>query len=467
MKKVLSQMAYENTKRTIRVLETLLEISILTLVYYVTWRQGYDPSKFAYKGKYVLMGIYAVLVYAFFRNSECFKFGQLQRGDLVIGQTIALFLVNIITYFQLCLISNKIESALPMLLLFLVQVLISMVLIFIYTELYYKLYSPHDMLLIYGNKRGVALKFKMDKRLDKYNISKLISIDEGLEKVYSEILNHDSVILTDVPADIRNDILKYCYSYQRRAYVAPELTDIMIRGAIQNTLFDTPLLLVKGSGLSPAQRVLKRTTDIVLSAVALVFLAIPMGIIALLIKLEDGGPVFYRQDRLTRYGREFQILKFRSMVVDAEKYVGAVLASEDDPRITKIGKFLRKTRFDELPQLINIFIGDMSLVGPRPERKILADEYAKEIPEFSYRLKVKGGLTGYAQVYGKYNTGAYDKLRFDLMYIENYSLLLDIKLILMTLRIIFSKDSTEGFDKAKTNCDLSENILSEHEHVSV
>ena len=191
-------------------------------------------------------------------------------------------------------------------------------------------------------------------------------------------------------------------------------------------------------------------------------IALPfMLVIAAAIKLEDGGPVFYKQKRLTLNGREFNILKFRSMIVDAEKYAGAVLAEDNDPRITKIGKLIRATRLDELPQILNILKGDMSIVGPRPERKCFADEFAKEIPEFEYRLKVKGGLTGYAQIYGKYNTSAYDKLRLDLMYIENYSIVLDIKLMLLTLRIMFSKDSTEGIDKAREREKQRDELINE------
>jgi len=140
-----------------------------------------------------------------------------------------------------------------------------------------------------------------------------------------------------------------------------------------------------------------------------------------------------------------------------------VLATEDDPRITKVGRFIRATRFDELPQFLNILKGDMSFVGPRPERKVIADEYCKDIPEFAYRLKVRGGLTGYAQIYGKYNTSPYDKLRLDMMYIENYSLMMDIKLIILTLRIIFSKDSTEGVDVAERNKQLAQELVQEAE----
>ena len=461
--KKLSRGAYEDTKGLLRVAETLLEVAILTVIYYIVFRRGYDLYYFEYKGKYVLMGIYGILLYAFFQNSECTMFGQLHRVDLIIGQIISLCIVNFVSYFQICLVANRMLTPAPMLMLTVVEFAVAIALIFLFTTVYHKLYAPHDMLLIYGHKRGVSLKIKMDSRKDKYNISKLISAEEGYEAIINEIPKHDAVILNDVPAELRNDILKFCYQYRVRTYVAPKLTDVMLRGARNITLFDTPLLLVKGTGLTPAQRVAKRTMDILLGSVALIIAAIPMLVVALAIKLEHGGPVFFRQKRMTRHGREFDILKFRSMIVDAEKYSGAVLAAGDDPRITKVGKIIRATRLDELPQIINIVKGDMSIVGPRPERKVIADEYCKDIPEFAYRLKVRGGLTGYAQIYGKYNTSAYDKLRLDLMYIENYSLLLDIKLIILTLRIIFSKDSTEGIDVAQENQKKAEQLLNDLE----
>lgn len=459
--KKLSRGAYEDMKGFVRVAETLLEITILTLAYYIVWVKGYDLSYFAYKGKYVLMGVYAVLLYALFLNSECTMFGQLHRVDLILGQIISICLVNIITYLQLCLIANGVLSPTPMLALTALDVLFSIVLIFLYTSLYHRLYAPHDMLLVFGHRRGVDLKIKMDTRKDKYNISGLISTDEGFEKIIREIPKYDAVILNDVPTPLRNDLLKFCYRYRVRTYVSPKLTDIMLRGARNITLFDTPLLLVKGTGLTPAERVVKRAMDIFLSAIVLLVLSPLMLLIAAAIKLEDGGPVFFRQKRLTRNGREFDILKFRSMVVDAEKYAGAVLATDNDPRITRVGRIIRPFRLDELPQLLNILKGDMSIVGPRPERKVIADEYCKDIPEFAYRLKVRGGLTGYAQIYGKYNTSAYDKLRLDLMYIENYSLFLDIKLMILTIRILFSKESTEGVDKAAENQRLADELLKE------
>ena len=457
----LSRGAFEDMKGFVRVAETLLEITILTLAYYIAWMKGYDLEYFAYKGKYVLMGVYAVILYALFLNSECTMFGQLHRVDLIMGQIISLCLTNAITYLQLCLIANGMLPLMPMLLLTAADIAIAIALILLYTSLYHRLYAPHDMLLVYGHRRGVELKIKMDTRKDKYNISGLISSDEGFEKIVKEIPKYDAIILNDVPAPLRNDLLKFCYRFRVRTYVSPKLTDIMLRGARNITLFDSPLLLVKGTGLTPAERVAKRAMDIIFSAIVLLILSPLMLLIAAAIKLEDGGPVFFRQKRLTRNGREFDILKFRSMVVDAEKYAGAVLATDNDPRITRVGRIIRPFRLDELPQLLNILKGDMSIVGPRPERKVIADEYCKDIPEFAYRLKVRGGLTGYAQIYGKYNTSAYDKLRLDLMYIENYSLLLDIKLMILTIRILFSKESTEGVDKAAENQKLADELLKE------
>ena len=231
----------------------------------------------------------------------------------------------------------------------------------------------------------------------------------------------------------------------------PKISDVILVGSEELHVFDTPILLTREYSLSMEQRFIKRSIDVICSLILLVITSPLMLLTALAIKLYDGGPVLYKQVRCTIGQREFYIMKFRSMRTDAEKDGVARLAQKNDDRITPIGKVIRKCRLDELPQLINILKGDMSIVGPRPERKCLAEEISKEIPEFCFRLKVRGGLTGYAQIYGKYNTSAYDKLRLDMMYIENYSPLLDIRLIILTLRIIFSKDSTEGIDVAVEN----------------
>lgn len=440
----------DGVKGTIRSLEGFVEVLLLSVAYYYVWRNGYDRGVFpAYygNGKYVLAGVYGLLVMVLFHNFDGFKFGYLRMTEVLVSQLIALFIVNFITYLQLSLIANHMISPLPMLSLVLVDALIALVCIFLYSQLYHRIYPPKNMVMIFGRDDAVDLKFKMDTRSDKYRITKLISVDEGFASICEQIIHYDAVIINDVSAEIRNDLLKFCYHNQIRAYVAPKMSDIIVKGATDICLFDTPLLLVRSRGLTLTQRFFKRLLDIVLCLIAMIIAAPVMLVIAIAIKIEDRGPVFYKQDRVTMGGKVFPILKFRSMIVNAEKDGKSQPAVDNDPRITKVGKIIRATRIDELPQILNILKGDMSIVGPRPERVEHMEAYSHEIPEFDFRLKVKGGLTGYAQVYGKYNTTPYDKLRLDLMYIENYSLLLDIKLILMTIRVMLKKESTEGFNE--------------------
>ena len=439
----------DGAKGTIRALEGILEVAVLTIVYYILWRKGYDrgvfPNYFG-NGKYVLAGVYALLVVVLFNNFEGFRFGYLRLSEVIISQWIAVVIANFITFWQLCLIANVVISPVPILMLTVLDGVIVFVCCYIYVFLYHKLYAPKNMVMVYGSENAVYLKFKMDTRKDKYHVTKLISATEGYEAICAQLKEYDAVILSDVEVQVRNDIMKFCYENRIRTYVAPEISDIMVRGATEICLFDTPLMLVRGRGLTVTQKVIKRFVDILLSLLAMIIASPVMLLVALAIKIEDGGPVFYRQDRVTLNGKVFSILKFRSMIVDAEKNGKSQPATGRDPRITKVGNLIRATRIDELPQIINILKGDMSIVGPRPERVEHVEQYTRDLPEFAYRLKVKGGLTGYAQIYGKYNTSAYDKLRLDLMYIENYSILLDIKLILLTLRIILKKESTEGFE---------------------
>jgi lipopolysaccharide/colanic/teichoic acid biosynthesis glycosyltransferase len=224
----------------------------------------------------------------------------------------------------------------------------------------------------------------------------------------------------------------------------PKITDVLIKGSAQLHLFDTPVFLTREYALTIEQRITKRLFDICLS-LPLIMIASPIMLItALIIRISDKGPAFYRQVRCTAGGKEFQIIKFRSMTVDAESDGIARLAGRKDERITPFGRFIRAVRIDELPQLFNILAGDMSFIGPRPERPEIIAQYIEQMPEFSYRLKMKAGLGGYAQVYGKYNTTPYDKLKLDLTYIENYTLWLDIKLMILTIKTMFKPDSAEG-----------------------
>lgn len=452
---VLKNKTHADSRGLLRGIECTLEVVLLCILYYFVWRYGYEDGLFPdyfFNGKYVLAGVYGVLIVLLFNNLDGFLFDQKRFTDLLIGQSLALIIVNCLTYFQLCLIANHMISVLPILMLTVIDFVMAGVLVYVYKKFYQKFYAPHNMILIFGSDNAVGIKLKLDTRKDKYNVKKLMSIDEGFDNVCAEIRNYDAVILNDLPPKIRNNLLKFCYSEGIRTYAVPKISDIMMRGGKAVNLFDTPLLCLSMRGMTLAQRIAKRAMDIVLSLIALILASPILLVVAIAIKLEDGGPVFYKQKRLTVGDKEFEILKFRSMVPNAEKLTGAVWsAGENDPRITKVGRFVRATRFDELPQIINILKGDMSVVGPRPERRVFVDQFCQEMPEFAFRTKVKGGLTGYAQVYGKYNTTPYDKLRFDLMYIENYSLLLDIKLIILTFKIIFSKESTEGMEAAEEN----------------
>ena len=311
--------------------------------------------------------------------------------------------------------------------------------------IYERIYPPRNMLLVYGTHNPKDLIQKISTREDKYNICEMVHLSWGEEKIKEKIAEYPAVILGDIPSHERNVFLKYCFEKNIRCYSIPKISDILLRNADSIHLFDTTLMLSRNRGLTVEQEFVKRVMDIVFSLVGLVIASPFMLVIAFLIKVYDGGPIFYKQNRLTKDGKVFQILKFRSMKVQSEKK-GARLAMKDDDRITPVGKVLRQIHFDELPQIFNILKGDMSLVGPRPERPEIAQEYLKEIPEFNYRLKVKAGLTGYAQVYGKYNTTPYDKLKLDLTYIETYSVLQDIKLLMLTFKILFQKENTEGVE---------------------
>ncbi len=437
-------------KNTVRKIESVIELIVLALVYYYVWRNYiFDKAYFwpmIGRGKYVLMGVYLILSLVIIHMCEGFKYGILKIADVLFSQWIAMFVVNVVTYLQLSLMANVMINPRAMICLTLVDFVITSIFVYIFFAIYNKHSKASKLLMVYGVKESVGLKLKMDTRSDSYNIKKIISIEEGLDKIFSELKNYDGIVISDVSAEQRNDLLKYCYMHDIETYITPKISDVIISGGEDIHQFDTPLIMINTTGLTPEQEFVKRFFDVVLCVIAAIVLSPLMLIVSIAIKLEDHGPVFYKQARVTKDGKVFDILKFRSMVEDAEQRP----ATDDDDRITKVGHVIRATRVDELPQIFNIIKGDMSIVGPRPERTEHVEKYTEAIPEFEFRSKVKGGLTGFAQIYGKYNTSAYDKIKLDLMYIENYSFLLDLKLILMTIRIVFKKESTEGFDKVAT-----------------
>ena len=388
--------------------------------------------------------IYGILLAIFMGTYGGFKIGYLRNGNLIYSQIMAVLFTNVVTYMQIAVIDRRLVNPIYLLPMTVGEITFIVIWTLIFQAIYRSLFPPRRMLFVEGDRKDYHLIDKMNAREDKYQICEVISYKKGMEVIKKHMEQYDAVVIGDMPSHERNLLLKHCYISGIRSYSVPKISDVLLRTSDEMNLFDTPLMLSRNIGLSIEQEWIKRAEDVVMAILLLILFSPVFLIAAVGIKCTDHGPVFYKQERLTRDSKRFMIYKFRTMVVDAEKMSGPVLASEKDPRVLPIGRFLRATRMDELPQILNILKGDMSVVGPRPERPELAAEIERTIPEFSYRLKVKAGLTGFAQVYGKYNTTFYDKLKLDLMYIRKYSLLLDLKLILMTPKIMFLKESSEG-----------------------
>ena len=431
-------------------LVVLAQMAVFAYVWYTVYR-GQIDEPFWRKGNWVLIAIYGLMFAMFAKLYGGLKVGYLKRIDVFYSLTLALLCTNAVEYLEITLINRWFLSIWPMIEMTMIQLILIIIWIFGSRYIYSKLYRARKLLVIYGDRDpGDDLIHKMNSRKDKYDISGKVHVSKGEKEIHRMMRYYDGVIIWDLPSTERNRYLKFCFAHSIRCYVSPKISDIILMGSERIHLFDTPLLMSRNMGLSVDQRVAKRVLDILVSGIGIIITSPIMLIIAIAVKAYDKGPVFYFQDRLTIGGTPFKICKFRSMCVDSEKN-GARLASKHDSRITPVGRVLRKLHLDELPQLFKVFKGDMSLVGPRPERKMIMHEYEKELPEFYYRLKVKAGLTGYAQVYGKYNTTPYDKLKLDLFYIENYSFLLDIKLIFMTVKIFFQKEVSEGVDDKQVN----------------
>ena len=439
---------YEQFKNILRTFMRLVLILSQTAVFAYAWITEYNNYivvPFVQKGNWFFYAVYIILLSMFLRSFDGLKYGMYRKANLITAQLLASLATAFIIYLQIVLLAARFVTIVPLIYMFLGDAAIIFLITIIGDFLLKKIFPAKKTLVIYDKYSPETFLNKLNTRKDKFRIKNIVNVSVGIAELEKQILESETVIIYDVHSEMRNKILKICFENDVRTYTTTKVSDILVRGAESLHMFDTPLLLYRNVGLTFEQRFLKRAMDIFVSLVMLIILSPIFIICAILIKLDDGGPVFFRQDRGTIDGKIFRIHKFRSMIVNSEEDGAPRPAEDDDPRITRVGKLLRASRLDELPQLIDILMGNMSLVGPRPERVEHIRQYTEEIPEFQYRLKVRGGLTGYAQLYGKYNTTPYDKLQLDLMYIQNYSLLLDIRLILMTVKIMFMKESTEGF----------------------
>lgn len=426
-------------------------VIIQSLLFWRIWHVFYKFNiiePFYEKGTLLLVLVYALLLGTFANIYGGFRVGYYRITDIIYSQILSLIFVNTITYLQISLIAREMLNIFGIGIMMIAQIFVVAAWAYTSNRIYLKLNPAMKIIIVYGNSDVSRFEKKLSLRPDKYNIVNMIDINEGTDKIIEHICNlyYDAVMLYDIDSYKRNIILKCCYDRSIRVYVTPKISDIIVGSSDKFHLFDTPLFVCKNKGLSYEQALAKRLIDIIISAVMIVLTLPFMALVAVAIKIQDGGPVIFKQERVTINNRVFEIYKFRSMVVDAESDGIARLAAQDDSRITSVGKIIRRVRLDELPQLFNVFTGDMSIVGPRPERPEITEQYIKIIPEFEFRTKVKAGITGYAQVMGKYNTTAYDKLKLDLLYIENFSFIMDFKLMLMTIKILFIPEKTEGLE---------------------
>ncbi len=390
-----------------------------------------------------------------------YAIGRLKSKPIITSLSLATIVTDLVTHLQLCIMNvneNNNEYFVyesPDLLI--LVMLIQLALIFLFTYLgqtiYFAINKPEKCCVITNSEIALnVIMPKITRYRKQYNVTDMVHFTSP--NVYDIMNEADTVFIYEVPTKQKVLFTEFCYANNKNVYTSFEMSDIMLMGGKSIFLDDKPMVSAVIRDLTFEQKFVKRVMDIIISLIGIIVTGPIMLVAAALIKVEDGGKIFFRQKRATRGGKLFDVYKFRTMTeVDSTNES----AKDGDKRITRVGKYLRMFRIDELPQFFNILKGDMSVVGPRPEMVENVSKYTAELPEFSYRLKVKGGLTGYAQIVGKYNTSPKDKLILDLMYIEKYSLWLDFKLIMQTVTVLFKAgDSTKGFSKTERIYEFTE-----------
>lgn len=402
---------------------------------------------------------YGFISYYFIKTYNAYKVGHFRIRDLAFSQTLSNIISICVVYLGTAIAWWQWHNPMVFLIMLLIQWAVNVAWSYFANLIYSKRYPPLDAIIVYKTdvdlKRIECLKGKPTDRTfsisGKYRCNEDCS-QEALNNLFNAIEDYDAVFVAGIDSWARNAVAKKCVETEKFGYFVPHIGDLILEGGSHVQSFSSPIVGVNRKVPRREYLLIKRFFDIFASLCGLIVLSPLLLCVAIIIKIEDHGPVFYKQERLTTDGKTFKLIKFRSMKVDAESDGVARLSSgENDDRITKIGRFIRKCRIDELPQLINIISGDMTIVGPRPERPEIAKQYAEELPDFELRLQVTAGLTGYAQIYGKYNTSPYEKLEFDLMYINDMNVLTDLQLMFATVRILFSKESTEGVEDGQMN----------------
>lgn len=391
--------------------------------------------------------IYVLLLYFFSKTYNCYMLGYEKPGMLIYSQCITVFICTAGSYIGVSVILNHWYTPWMFVVCLALQVIWNVIWSIVATKIFFIKNPKQKAVVLYtrGDKEDIAEIYEHAL----FDIDKEVKINEtdNLDDIIERVKGYGVIFVIGVPATLRNGIAKHCVEHDIEGYFMPHVGDVIMKGAKHIQAFSVPLQSVSRAKMDIGYAALKRAFDIVFSLVGIIVSSPFMLLVAIAIKCEDGGSVVYKQTRLTKDAKEFKIYKFRSMRENAEADGVARLAAENDDRITVVGRIVRACRMDELPQLFNILKGDMSFVGPRPERPELAKEIEKTVPAFNLRLQVKAGLTGYAQIFGKYNTDPLDKLKMDLMYINKMNPVLDLQLMCATFKILFIKDSTEGIKK--------------------
>lgn len=438
----------------------LVSVFGFVFLYFAFYRFHY-ASIVHLRGDILLCAIYIVIFVLYSRLFGAYEIAYAPLAENVISQSLTAAFSDFVIYFAVSLFYAWMVNPIPMLGLLAVQILWNGLWTTLANRFFYKSFPNRRTVFVYGAEGEIKLE-RMVKTYafqKGFSLEKKIKDPESIEQVLKEIEGFDIVIIASVAREIRDAVIKYCNKTDISAVVFPTIEDVLFLGSRSIKTFNELMLGFQKPMPNREYLIIKRAFDILVSFVLLVLLSPLFGIISLLIKKYDGGPVFYRQTRLTIGEKKFEMIKFRSMIIDAEKDGVARLTTQNDSRITPIGLYLRKLRLDELPQLINILKGEMTFVGPRPERPDIAARYEKQIPDFPLRLHVKAGLTGYAQVYGKYNTPPDEKLQMDLLYITHMSIIEDLRILSLTAKVVFLSRSTEGLDE-ETEGIMPEKMLS-------
>lgn len=439
----------------LKVVHFVLIIGLFYFAWLVFRYEGFaiETGDKGFRYNYFIAGGYGAILYFLSRTYNAYLLGYYRTRMLVFSQFLSQFFSVIIVFGGVSVAWMKWRNPWIFLPLLLAQMFVDIIWTYLANGCFRRLHPPKRTILIYRNeldrKRFGTLQGKSGRHL--YDVVKEIKFDGSFEDIVEILKEYETVFVAGVNPTCRNEILAYCKEREIPGFYLPHVGDVIMQEARHIQSFDVPVLYVNRKAITPEYAIAKRILDIVFSVIGIVVLSPLLMMIAIAIRLYDHGPAIYKQTRLTKNGKLFKIWKFRSMRIDAEKDgVARLSTGEKDERITPIGRFVRRCRLDELPQLFNILAGDMSFVGPRPERPEIAAKYCETMPEFSLRLQVKAGLTGYAQVYGKYNTDPYEKLEFDLLYINSMNILTDIQLMFATFGILFLSESTEGVEEGKT-----------------